>query len=123
MAGAREQAEAVRAKAARVLAATVNGAVNRLAADMRRPQAAGGRLPVDTGALHRSQVIVADGQVVGFLTGDLPSGDIFVGFTVPYAPFQEYGSRGRPGNYFVTEAAMQWPSFVEKAALAARSAG
>lgn len=108
-----------------------------LADEIDRPVAQGGNMPVDTGYLRNSRVMVLNGPppamttkpkdynntsappaaelvLAGFEIGDT----IGLYYTAAHGPAQEYGARGRAGRGFIRQGAQKWASFV--AANAAR---
>lgn len=110
--------------------------IELLAEEMIRTKANGGRLPVDTGNLARSQLAsqVAmpktsegpfNGSNVGAVVATMDvTKPIYIGWQTRYARRQNYGfvgadSLGRvynqAGNYFLEGAIAQWPQLVAAA--------
>jgi hypothetical protein len=86
------------------------------------PIAQGGRMPKDTGFLQGSLVSELNGARVGkgtdsyvLAVAGMELGDvIFAGWTANYARFQEYGTSGMAGNFFMLAAAQQWQAIVAR---------
>lgn len=111
--------------------AVLRQASQEVIADMQRPVATGGNMPVDTGFLRASLVTTINAPVnsVSFRDGGSHSfnegsvilalnsakfGDsIFAVYTANYAGHVEYGSQGRPPRAFVRSAAQNWQSIVK----------
>lgn len=110
--------------------------VELLAEEMIRTKANGGRLPVDTGNLARSQLAsqvampkTSEGPFSGSNVGAVVATmdvtkPIYIGWQTRYARRQNYGfvgadSLGRvynqAGNYFLEGAISQWPQLVAAA--------
>ena len=108
-------------------------AVQDLFETAQTPVGAGGRLPLDTGYLRASfQVSTtamppistsarpANGQSYSYtgqeVTAVLATAQlgvtVFGGYTASYAPFVEFGARGRAPAAFVRTAAQRWPQIV-----------
>lgn len=117
-------------------------AVQDLVEEVQRPQAAGGRMRVDTGFLRASlmastsampqiiqgstptagQSYAADfGQIEAVIVGADIGETVYLGYTAGYAAFREYGSNGQPADAFVRTAAQRWPQIVEVRAAAVKS--
>lgn len=110
--------------------------VELLAEEMIRTKPNGGRLPVDTGNLARSQLASQtampktsegpfNGSNVGAVVATMDvTKPIFIGMQAIYSRVANYGFVGadrlgrihnRAGNYFIEGAIAEWPSLVKKA--------
>ena len=110
--------------------------IDLLAEEMIRTKPNGGRLPVDTGNLARSQLASqtampktseqpSAGMDVGLMVATLdPSKPTWIGYQAVYARRMNYGFVGADklgrvyntnGNYFVEGAIAEWPNIVNKA--------
>ena len=110
--------------------------VELLAEEMIRTKPNGGRLPVDTGNLARSQLASQtampktsegpfNGSNVGAVVATMDvTKPIYIGMQAIYARVANYGFVGadslgrihnRAGNYFIEGAIAEWPSLVKKA--------
>jgi hypothetical protein len=94
------------------------------------PIAKGGNMPVDTGFLRNSLQSSLSGSTsltgpdsYALVAGQMEPGDVArFGWTASYAGSVEYGTRGRPGRYFVRNAARQWPHIVKANVAKAKAA-
>lgn len=103
--------------------------VQRLVAEMQKPVARGGNMPVDTGYLRnsllgsttaiptmRDQATAEADQIAATISG-LDIGDTFyAGWTANYARHVHYGTRGRQGRLWRDLAAQKWQRIVDGAA-------
>lgn len=110
--------------------------VELLAEEMIRTKPNGGRLPVDTGNLARSQLASQtampktsegpfNGSNVGAVVATMDvAKPIYIGMQAIYSRVANYGFVGadslgrihnRAGNYFIEGAIAEWPSLVKKA--------
>ena len=82
--------------------------------------------PVDTGFLVNSFLASdsampqlgdqSSGDAVAAIIANIRFGEtLYLGFTANYAPFVEFGARGRPPVGMVRLAAESWPEFVDAA--------
>ena len=91
----------------------------RFAEDTQIPISAGGRMPIDTGALQDSITI---GTLGGISTGSAlyaqtilsspKNSPITVSYSVPYAVPVEFGNRGTPPRSFMRGAILKFPAFL-----------
>lgn len=96
----------------------------------QQPVAKGGNMPVDTGFLRNSlrssvsgQAVSAGGESYVLAAASLRAGDVArFEWTAEYAPHVEYGARGRPGRFFMRNAAAQWQRIVDEQTQAAKAA-
>ena len=112
--------------------------IEELTRELQTPVTAGGRTPIDTGALIRSLEVRTDemprllqrgAEPVDYtstnpgIIATLGIGDTaYIGFTVHYGPYNEFGTvRGTPSRFFVRGAAQNWPRIVERAVRRANS--
>jgi hypothetical protein len=131
-----------RATEARLLA-VFRDASQTVIAEMQKPVAAGGNMPIDTGYLRSSLQVALneeptsmdrpnpnpngkfayDSTVVTLTIGQAKLGDtIYSSYHANYAGHVEYGANGRPGRAFVRLAAAQWPRIVRNAIIRAKNA-
>lgn len=106
--------------------------VEELARELQTPINAGGRTPIDTGALIRSLQVSINQETRLQSRGDTPvdytsvnpgtismlkpSDTAHVGFTVHYAPYNEFGTvNGTPARFYLRGAAQNWPRIVQRA--------
>ncbi len=129
------QVSAFASKTKERMVAVRNKAVETTIEQMQTPVGKGGNMPVDTGFLRASLQVTTsapvaavmenpgegafryDGEQVVLTLLNAPLDQaIFATYGARYAPFQEYGARGRPGRRFVALAAQNWTRNVEEAA-------
>lgn len=137
------QVSAFAAKTKERMTAVRNAAIEATVEDMQTPVARGGNMPVDTGFLRASLQVTTGAPVPA--AQDNPGGAfsfasdaavltlasapldavVFATYGARYAPFVEYGARGRAGRRFVALAAQNWPRHVAEASrqLEARISG
>lgn len=124
------QVEAFGAAAKRNAEVIFLASVQDVIEEAQKTVAEGGNMPVDTGFLRASLVVTLDGTVPSARTrpgSGTPRGPdisaaiagadiemtITAAWTAVYAPYVEYGARGRPGRFFVWSAMERWPQIVE----------
>lgn len=113
----------------------------RVVETMQVPRAMGGNMRVDTGFLRASLVATTTGilppmqdkpdgvaafaydagQINLVINGADITDTITVAYTANYARPREYGSRGQPGDRFVSLAAQQWQRIVSEVATEAQA--
>lgn len=117
------------------MTAVRNAAVEATIEQMQTPVGKGGNMPVKTNFLRGSMQVTTgapiaasqphpggasytydSGQVTLVLANAPLDAVIYAAYGAKYAPFQEYGARGKPGRRFVALAAQNWPRNVEDAA-------
>lgn len=96
--------------------------------EAQEPVGAGGNMPVDTGFLRNSLASSLNGSTA--LSGansyilaiaGMDLGDVLeAGWTADYALHVEHGARGRPGRYFMRNAALNWQAIVNRNAARVR---
>lgn len=123
------QIDAVFAKYGRRMNAIVGDATQETVRIAQTPVAKGGNMPVDTGNLRGSLTSSLNGQQVGqgaesfvLAVSAMEAGDVAqfgwggfnaaTGRSANYAAYVEFGARGRPGRFFMTNAASAWPATV-----------
>ena len=114
-----------------LLMAVARQATQSVIEEMKKPKAAGGRMPIDTSFLQnslqgsRAGVPGIDPQATGgipqrgnfqeiqALIGNWKLGEtLYFGFTAAYAAHQNYGTIHMEGNFFVELALQRWDEFV-----------
>lgn len=113
--------------------------VARVVTEMQTPVAAGGNMPIDTGALRASLVVnrsgpvpmsrEATGKPVTYSSGPISLviagadiGDtVWASYTMQYSAMVHFGANGRPGRQWVTLAAQRWNSIVSEVAAQAKA--
>lgn len=88
----------------------------------QRPVAKGGNMPVDTGTLRNSlqsslqgSTSLTGGESYIMVAAQMDAGDVATftwGKPADYARFVEYGTRGRPGRFFMRNAVAGWKQIV-----------
>ena len=109
----------------------------RLGEEANKPEARGGKMPVDTGFLRNSFVASKDGMptkqslplplvLISVQLGET----VYVGWTAKYARRMEFGFEGadklgrtysQAGKGFMRSAAQRWPQIVNESARAVKS--
>lgn len=107
---------------------TASAATQKVAEEMQRTVAKGGRMPVLSGVLRNSlQTSVEGGQVAGgesynFVAGTMEAGDVArFRYGAEYAAAVNDGRMGREGRRFQEGAVDQWPGIVEGVIAAAKA--
>lgn len=125
------QMQAFRDKTKAQMRAALSASVQDVISEAQRPEAQGGRMPVDTGFLRGSLVSELNGAKIAegadsytLAAAQIEPGDVArFGWTAEYARRMELGfvgtdSKGRTynqsGRHFVEGAAAQWPAIVER---------
>lgn len=124
-------------KANRRTLAIFRDSAQRLGEEANKPEAQGGKMPVDTGFLRRSFVASKSGMPNGqalplpLVLLSVQLGDtVFAGWTAAYAMRMEYGFQGtdkkgrsysQAGKGFFRAAAQRWPQIVNESARAVKA--
>lgn len=131
------QAREMQGLSERRIDGVLRDSVQTIVSLMQTHRRRGGNMPVDTGFLKNSIMVILDGGPPISTPGtDAEGGNenswllaipqmraggvITIGYTAHYAVYQEYGTRFMQGNFFVANAVNRWPSAVHTAVARAK---